>query len=183
MDFRNKWFKLLCHQREDRSYHICGGPMAFCSRCFGIYMGTFVTMIVLLLTYGLFTQGTVTIFAFAFIAPLAIDGLAQLFKKIESNNSRRFVTGYLAGFALSYFVYVTISRTFFGAQPGQILPGYEGYLAVALLVPTFFIVKKAAGSSSKLLKNVFDWLSVSVAFFLVTTIVLVYGAMFVNLVF
>lgn len=33
------FFHLICHQREDRSFHVFGGPMGVCARCSAIYFG------------------------------------------------------------------------------------------------------------------------------------------------
>jgi uncharacterized membrane protein len=32
-------FALVCHQRPERSFWICGAPVAVCARCLGIYLG------------------------------------------------------------------------------------------------------------------------------------------------
>lgn len=38
-------FSLVCHQRPERSFWICGAPIAVCSRCLGIYLGAAVGLV------------------------------------------------------------------------------------------------------------------------------------------
>ena len=38
--------------------------------------------------------------AFLILVPMVVDGLVQMFTSYESNNRRRFITGFLFGFGL-----------------------------------------------------------------------------------
>lgn len=51
--------------------------------------------------------------------PMIIDGTVQMLTSYESNNIKRFVTGFLFGYALFMFVAVSTVATFnFGLQIG-----------------------------------------------------------------
>lgn len=93
---------LLCHQREERCFVIRGYLMPVCARCTGITL-SFCTVLVLLAL-------NITIHPLAALAMLGVMcadwGLQALGIK-ESTNTRRFVTGLIGGFGMSYsFFYV-----------------------------------------------------------------------------
>ncbi len=100
-------FHPLCHQIESRSFHLLGYKMGVCTRCLGIYIGTF--------AFGVFESITATRLIrinekilLTMIAPLTIDGTAQLIGFYVSNNIIRFITGIFAGAAFVFFVFPRI---------------------------------------------------------------------------
>lgn len=89
-----------CHQLSERSYHLNGNQMPFCSRDEGIFLGLAVGMTVAVVTrYEI--SALVLILGFA---PIAIDGLVQLFTTYESSNPLRVITGLLAGTVFSLLI-------------------------------------------------------------------------------
>lgn len=88
--------KLICHRRPDRSFFIRGHQFPVCSRCTGIYLSIFIYVI-----YAYYIPIHYTLYhviiAILLIIPCAIDGTTQLFYIRESNNTLRFITGFLAG--------------------------------------------------------------------------------------
>lgn len=119
-----------CHQRADRSLFINGNQMPYCSRCFGIFLGLAIGSVasVFLVVELRFWH------IVAALAPLGVDGTAQLLGFWESTNSLRLLTGGLAGLvaglALGYifFALETILRarrsSRRGMRPGG-LPGAQ----------------------------------------------------------
>lgn len=94
-----------CHQMKERSFHIKGKQMFVCSRCFGIIIGyIMITPILYLLNlhFGLLT--------ILLMIPLIIDGSLQYFRVIRSNNTRRFITGILAGYGFGIFIVTLIIK-------------------------------------------------------------------------
>ena len=87
-------FKFICHQLPERSYFIWGIQMPVCARCFGIYLG----MILGLLVYPFLKElnnskipqlKTITIF----VAPMLIDAIAQSLRLYTTSNLIRSITG------------------------------------------------------------------------------------------
>lgn len=87
-------FKFICHQLPERSYFMWGVQMPVCARCFGIYSG----MVLGLLVYPFFKKlnnskipqlKTITIF----VAPILIDAFAQSMGLYTTSNLVRSSTG------------------------------------------------------------------------------------------
>lgn len=98
-------YRLICHQRDDRSFHLHGEQMAFCERDVAI-----VTAAVLAgLSFALIRRwrGLPRIgFAVAiiFALPMAIDGGTQLIGLRESTPELRVLTGSLFSLGAGWFV-------------------------------------------------------------------------------
>jgi len=86
----------LCHQKLERSFIVNGNQMPFCSRCIGIFAGSTLG-IGLMLFFRLPLDEKFLFFILIGIAPLAVDGIGQLFGLWESTNVIRVLTGLLAG--------------------------------------------------------------------------------------
>ena len=86
-----------CHQMPERSFFIKGYQFPLCARCTGILIGE-------LLALPLWTVIQPSpLVALLLISPMAFDGLLQYLLSIMSNNTRRLVTGLLAGYGLMTF--------------------------------------------------------------------------------
>lgn len=94
--------KLGCHQIHTRSYFVRGYQLPLCARCTGVLAGEIIAIICL------FLVELPILYSFLLSIPMAIDWSIQQFMKIESNNTRRLITGLLAGFALSFIYYYVI---------------------------------------------------------------------------
>ena len=82
----------FCHQKPERSFFWKGKQMPLCARCTGINLGYF--------ALPLFILGLIKIplfISFLIIVPTYIDGTIQAYFNVESNNTRRFITGLLSG--------------------------------------------------------------------------------------
>jgi len=96
----------LCHQSAERSFAIMGHKLGLCARCTGIFAGLFV--------FGVFSMMLKRRFALpllgllAFVAPLAIDGLAQTFGLWNTGNIPRFIVGAVSAFGIVFWIYPII---------------------------------------------------------------------------
>ena len=93
------FMKYLCHQRPDRSFFIKGHQFPICSRCTGFVVGTIIFciysyMVPIYYTYNLFYLSILI------QLPYIIDGTTQYLGYRESNNTLRFVTGFIGAFGL-----------------------------------------------------------------------------------
>lgn len=104
--------KLFCHGRDDRSFHFRNHKFPICARCTGIYLSAF-----LYLFYGYVVAINYTMMhvyvACILIIPCAVDGFTQLFQWRESNNTLRFVTGFMAGIGMMMLIRIVtlVSQT------------------------------------------------------------------------
>lgn len=82
----------FCHQKPERSFFWKGKQFPLCARCTGINLGY--------LVLPLFIFGYLKIpllWTILMIIPTYIDGMIQAYINIESNNTRRFITGLMSG--------------------------------------------------------------------------------------
>ena len=88
--------KFGCHQMPERSFTVFGYQFPLCSRCTGLLLGESVAILTPLVRRlpKSFTKSSIM------ILPTAIDGITQYVGLQESNNKRRFFTGFLAGIGL-----------------------------------------------------------------------------------
>lgn len=84
----------LCHKIPERSFFYRGKQFPICARCTGILVGYIFGII-----YIVISKRPHIILEALMMIPIAIDGLGQLYGHWESNNTRRFVTGIIAGIA------------------------------------------------------------------------------------
>ena len=166
--------RLLCHQREDRSYKICNEYLIVCGRCLGIYVGFFFSLVLLLLFYSLFAQRVNYFSILALFLPMGIDGVTQLFGLRESSNKLRFITGYLAGIGVAYMFYF-IASLIFAITPTLRMSGLEFFISLALM-PIFLIVLKKSSASKKLfLHKFFNFISIFSAAIMIFGIAVFYA--------
>ncbi len=93
MDWCSKYWG--CHQIPERSFFICGYHFPVCARCTGIIIGYIISFM-----YAIYFKKIKFLFEVIWIVPMAFDGLLQLFTNYSSTNTKRFLTGVLAGFGL-----------------------------------------------------------------------------------
>ena len=106
--FLYKWLPVFfkCHCRDDRSFHYKSKKFPICARCTGELVG-----IVLSIFSCIFFK--ISLLAVVLLMlPMILDGGIQLFTSYESNNFRRFVTGFLFGYGLIMLVAVSIDCYF-----------------------------------------------------------------------
>jgi len=89
---------IICHSIPERCFCINNHRLPICARCTGILIGGIITIAI-----NFILNPTLNlIFSVAFIIPMVIDGTTQLFGWRKSNNSLRFLTGFLAGIGIVF---------------------------------------------------------------------------------
>ena len=105
-------FSPFCHQIAGRSFFLFGNKLGVCARCFGIYFGTLISA----LSYPIIKKSDNLKFPKIYwlilaIAPLAIDGTAQLVGLWWSTNILRLITGFIFGYALVFYLVPAYNKT------------------------------------------------------------------------
>ena len=113
-----KWLPVIfgCHCRDDRSFHIYGKKFPICARCTGELAGIIVSLF-----SCLFFRLNIA-FYIVLLIPMLIDGFMQSLTSYESNNIKRFVTGFLFGYGLFMLFIISIMAVFnYGLDFGRSL--------------------------------------------------------------
>lgn len=95
---------LICHQKPERCFTYKGYLFPLCARCTGILI-SFVASLVLLSFDVTVPFGVAAILVLVMFA----DWILQALKIKESTNRRRFVTGLIGGFGMSFFFYSIVN--------------------------------------------------------------------------
>ena len=82
---------IVCHRLPERSFWWRGKPLPVCARCTGVMLGQLLGLTALIRA----ADWRFCIFA---LIPLLVDWSAQCWLSFPSTNTRRFVTGLLAGY-------------------------------------------------------------------------------------
>ncbi|MBP9663512.1 MAG: DUF2085 domain-containing protein [Pyrinomonadaceae bacterium] len=99
------FYRFLCHQLPDRSFHIAGEQFAVCSRCFGVYFG-------ILLGFAIYPlwrrideiEPLSKVWLFLSLIPIGIDWSLTYFGIWENTQASRFLTGLILGAACATFI-------------------------------------------------------------------------------
>lgn len=88
----------LCNLHPERALRVGTFVFPLCARCTGVIAGACLAVV----ATGL---GITVVRSFMLVVvltiPMAVDGLLQHFRLLESTNCRRFLTGLLCGFAVA----------------------------------------------------------------------------------
>jgi uncharacterized membrane protein len=104
-DFYYYIFHYTCHQIPARCYWLAGFMMPVCVRCFGIYFGAFVALILFPLFRDVRTlKFPRKIWLFLCFGPIGIDGIAQVIHLYPSPHWLRLLTGMLCGGIAMIFI-------------------------------------------------------------------------------
>lgn len=95
--------KLGCHQMESRSFSFRGYQFPVCARCTGVFIGQVSGIISIICGFRLPIY-----LSFIFMAIMALDWGIQYLKIHESSNIRRFISGTLCGFGMTYLYFYVI---------------------------------------------------------------------------
>jgi len=99
-----KGCRLICHQKTDRCFKYKSFIFPICARCTGIIISFILSLFLLINKIYLNRQLVVIMIVIMFL-----DWFFQFLKIKESTNTRRFITGLIGGFGLSYFYYYLIN--------------------------------------------------------------------------
>jgi uncharacterized membrane protein len=100
INIKNRRFGFcFCHRKKDRSIWFFGLENYFCSRCLGILIGGIIGLILVIWQYKIDL-----VLSILLLVPLIIDGFLQALNYHQSNNYLRFITGFLFGIGLQFFM-------------------------------------------------------------------------------
>lgn len=96
--FTYELFSGVCHQIPDRTYHLNGQPMAVNSRCFGIFLGMFISWCLIPVYKNLNIKRSAAVTVLLFAAGLQIiDYIGNLMQLWENTNHSRAALGGFLG--------------------------------------------------------------------------------------
>jgi len=99
------FFSKVCHQNEDRSFHLFGYILGVCSRCVWIYLGFFIGTSFYPLKYKMNNIGLPSLlYLFVAVVILLLDVMFDTIGIFHNNFFSRSVTGFLLGFVLPFYV-------------------------------------------------------------------------------
>ena len=124
-------FALVCHQMDERSFHLLGFKLAVCARCLGLYVGVLLgALLYPLARRDLPARG----WLLAAAVPTSLDFALGFFGLWENTHASRFLTALPLGIALAFcavpgLVDLSLSplREFF--RPGLPREGRDGSLS------------------------------------------------------
>lgn len=102
----------ICHQHLDKSFFVNRSYFLVCSRCTGIYIGSFIGLLILLLPRQRYYYPHFKYFVFFLIILLA-DVITNNFIFLPYNKTTAFFTGYLFSFFAVNFVIFELRRNIF----------------------------------------------------------------------
>lgn len=94
---------LICHRIPERTFKIKGIYFPVCSRCTGIYIGSFTYFIYVYFNYVNYTS-LMILTAILITLPTIFDGLTQFIGWRRSYNLLRFCTGFIAGIGFGILI-------------------------------------------------------------------------------
>ncbi|QYO65948.1 DUF2085 domain-containing protein [Leptolyngbya sp. 7M] len=107
------FFGSLCHQIPERSFYLSGQQLAVCSRCFGVYFGLFVSLLI----YPLWRviddiEPLPRKWLLLSVLPMSLDWSLTIFNIWENNHASRFITGMILGGACSIYILPALVEIF-----------------------------------------------------------------------
>lgn len=126
-------FAPICHQLDDRSFHLAGHKFACCERCFAIYSGLFVLGAGYAVVRWRLPPASLTL-ASLLSVPVLIDVFSQPALQRKSTWQVRTITGLLFALAVTWFVLPRL-ETGFGEISRQIEKRFSRLVAEGLTRP------------------------------------------------
>jgi len=97
-------FTLLCHQMDERSFHVAGFKMAVCARCLGLYAGALAGALVYPLVRPVVRRDLPWRgWLLAAAVPTSIDFALGFFHVWENTHASRFLTASLLGVVVAFY--------------------------------------------------------------------------------
>lgn len=108
-----KFFAYICHQMDDRSFHLIGHKFGVCSRCFGVYFGILLGFA----AYPLLRPVDIIepfprFWLFGAMVPIGIDWSLSIFGIWENTFTSRLITGLILGFACAVYIVPALVEIF-----------------------------------------------------------------------
>ncbi|PKP54305.1 MAG: hypothetical protein CVT90_01980 [Candidatus Altiarchaeales archaeon HGW-Altiarchaeales-3] len=103
--FNYNFLHPVCHQKPERSFFIYGHQLGVCARCTGIYIGMLILTLLYPLVRNINNNSTPSkYYLIASLIPIGLDGVTQLIGLRESTNEVRFITGFIFGGILIFYL-------------------------------------------------------------------------------
>ena len=97
-------FALVCHQLDERSFHLAGFKLAVCARCLGLYAGALAGALLYPLARPLVRRDLPARgWLVAAAVPTTIDFALGFFHVWENTHASRFLTALLLGVAVAFY--------------------------------------------------------------------------------
>jgi uncharacterized membrane protein len=101
---------LVCHQRPERSFHLAGGQLPVCARCFGLYLSGAVGLTLASRSRrALSARAARALLALASL-PIATTVALEWLGIIQTSNVQRLLTGLPLGFAAGVMIVRSLAR-------------------------------------------------------------------------
>lgn len=99
------FFSFLCHQMPDRSFHVLEHQFAVCSRCFGVYFGLLLGLVIYPLWRSIENIDPLPrLWLFASMVPIGIDWLLGMLDIWQNNHASRLITGLILGVGCATYI-------------------------------------------------------------------------------
>ena len=134
----------VCHQLPERSFFAGYLKVPVCARCEGIYVGFFITAIILFFMFRKKESDLAPVYVLVimilFVLSTIVDGSLSYFFGFATNNILRFTTGYLAGSAAMTVIYPVFNYQYY-KQPAAIkIFSRPWQFIIFILISGFFII-------------------------------------------
>jgi uncharacterized membrane protein len=107
----------LCHQEVERTFSIESLNMPVCSRCTGIYLGIFLSLLALILIErkikGEFPSLKIVLISVGVFLIMGLDVVLSTLGFIKSNNIIRMVTGFMSGWFMVLLLFPLANNSMF----------------------------------------------------------------------
>lgn len=117
-DFYYYLFHYSCHQIPSRCYWIFDYQLPVCVRCFGIYFGAFLGLVIYPLIRSIKSTNLPNKYWLALcFGPIALDGISSLLHLYASPHWLRLLTGIICGAVAMYYIVPglnELAKTFLG---------------------------------------------------------------------
>lgn len=111
--FVNAIFSPICHQTPSRSFFLFGYPLAVCGRCFGIYVGFFIGVLLYPFVNGFSVESLPKARMFILVsAPIVFDTVGNFFHLWMTPIIPRFIIGLIWGLLLPFYFITGITDFF-----------------------------------------------------------------------
>ncbi len=99
------FFSKVCHQQDNRSFHLFDHTLGVCSRCVWIYGGFFIGSALYPIKFKLNNTSPASVWFLIFpVITLMLDVIFDSLGIISNTFFTRSVTGFLVGFALPFYL-------------------------------------------------------------------------------
>jgi uncharacterized membrane protein len=97
-------FTFVCHQMDERSFHLAGFKLAVCARCFGLYVGALAGALLYPLVRPLTRRDLPARgWILAAALPTSVDFALGFFGLWENTHASRFLTASLLGVVVAFY--------------------------------------------------------------------------------